>query len=75
MRCDLCEIAHTVTFYLKSPPQTDSFGTRGCLGRGAWLWTRGRAEGHADRATRGGRPSERGQTIGYCTIGYCGARY
>ena len=28
--------SHTVTIYLKSPPQTDSFGTRGCLGRGAW---------------------------------------
>ena len=29
--------AHVATFLLKSPPQTDSFGTRGWHGRGAWL--------------------------------------
>ena len=29
--------AYVATFLLKSPPQTDSFGTRGWHGRGAWL--------------------------------------
>ena len=59
--------SHAVTFYLKSPPQTDSFGTRGCLGRGAWLWTRGRAGGHADATRGGGRAGclDGGENVGY----------
>ena len=59
--------AHTVTFYLKSPPQTDFFGTRGWHGRGAWLWTRGRAGGHADATRGGGRAGclMGGENVGY----------
>ena len=59
--------SHTGTIYLKSPPQTDSFGTRGCLGRGAWLWTRGRAGGHADATRGGGRAGclDGGENVGY----------
>ena len=50
--------SRTGTIYLKSPPQTDLFGTHGWRGRGAWLWTRGRAGGHTDATRGGGRARE-----------------
>ena len=40
------------TFFLKSPPQTDFFCTRGWRGRDAWLRMRGRTGGRASAVAR-----------------------
>ena len=57
----------TAIYYLYEPVHTEFFGTRGCLGRGAWLWTRGRAGGHADATRGGGRAGclDGGENVGY----------
>ena len=45
------------TFFFKSLPRTDFFGTRGWRGRGAWLRMRGRTGGRAFGSCGGGRAS------------------
>ena len=54
---------HMATFFLKARPQTDSFATRGCRGRRAWLGMRGRAGGGALASRGGGRASHDGEGL------------
>ena len=54
--------AHTVTFFFKTRPQTDSFGTRGWRGRRTWLWTARNAGNPANVSRGDGRAREDGDS-------------
>ena len=63
--------SHMGTIYLKSPLQTDSFGTHGWRGRGAWLLRGcGRAGGREGTRMRRAVAAERGRTPEDIPIGY-----